>query len=188
MLLPTVTGQTAPPMAVAMGKAGTLYLMAQNRLGGLNQNDSGVLQSQSGGSGGLWGGPAYFNGPNGPMVFTQTGGDFLRGWAVNTGSTPSLTNTIVGTTSHGGYGGSLPIVSSNGSASGTGLVWLIDRYHTPFTLQAYDADSLGAPIVTFPIGTWSNTKENNPFLTPMEANGRVYAPGYLAVQVYGLLP
>ena len=26
------------------------------------------------------------------------------------------------------------------------------------------------------------------FLTPMEANGRVYAPGYLLVRVYGLTP
>ena len=44
------------------------------------------------GGGGLWGGPAYYDGPAGPTVFTQTGGDVLRAWSVATGTPPSLTN------------------------------------------------------------------------------------------------
>jgi len=187
MLLPAVTGQTAPPMAVAMGKSSILYLLNQNSLGGVRKNESGALQAQSGGGGGLWGGPAYYNGPAGPTVFTQTGGDVLRGWSVATGATPTLTNTVNGT-SGAGYGGSLPIVSSNGAAAHTGVVWLIDRANEPFSIEAYDAVSLGAPIFSAQIGTWSNASNGNPFLTPMEANGRVYAPGYLVVQVYGLTP
>jgi hypothetical protein len=187
MLLPPVSGQTAPPMAVAMGKASVLYLMSQNSLGGLKPNDAGVLQSQYGGGGGLWGGPAYYNGPSGPMVFTQTNGDVLHGWSVNTGATPSLTDTVNGT-SGAGYGGSLPIVSSNGAQGNTGVVWLIDRAQEPFSIEAYDATLLGNPIFSAQIGTWSNAGQGNPFLTPMEANGRVYAPGYLVVQVFGLTP
>jgi hypothetical protein len=187
MLLPVVAGQTAPPMAVAMGKASVLYLLSQNNLGGLKAGDSGALQSQYGGGGGLWGGPAYYDGPSGPTVLTQTGGDVLRAWAVASGSTPSLTNTVSGT-SYAGYGGSLPVVSSNGAKAKTGVVWLIDRANEPFSIEAYDAVALGNPIFSATIGTWSNAGNGNPFLTPMEANGRVYAPGYKVVQVYGLTP
>jgi len=187
MLIPPVAGQTAPPMAVAMGKASTLYLLDQTALGGLTANDQGALQSQYGNGGGLWGGPAFWNGSAGPMVLTQTNDDWLRGWAVAAGSTPSLTNTLHGTTS-AGYGGSLPIVSSNGATANTGVVWLIDRAQEPFSIEAYNAATLGAPIFTAQIGTWSNAGNGNPFLTPMEANGRVYAPGYKVVWVYGLTP
>jgi hypothetical protein len=162
-------------------------LLNQQSLGGLREGDAGALQSQSAGGGGLWGGPAYYNGPAGPTVITQTGGDVLRAWSVATGATPSLTDTINGT-SQAGYGGSLPIVSSNGAAPKTGVIWLIDRAQEPFSIEAYDASRLGDPIFAAQVGTWSNAGNGNPFLTPMEANGRVYAPGYLLVQVYGLTP
>jgi hypothetical protein len=184
MLLPTVTGQTAPPMAVQMGKSGTLYLLNQDNLGGQKPGDTGALQSQYGG-GGVWGGPAYYDGPNGPTVLMQGNGDVLKAWSVNTGSTPALTQTMTGN-SYGGYGGSLPIVSSNGA--GNGVVWLINRAQEPFSVEAYDASILGNPIFSAQVGMWSNAGQGNPFLTPMEANGRVYVPGYLLVQVYGLLP
>ena len=186
MLLPTVAGQTAPPMAVAMGKSSVLYLLNRNDLGHVKPNDSGALQAQPGGGSGLWGGPAFYNGPAGPTVFTQTDTDVLRGWAVATGATPSLTNSLTGTTTSG-YGGSMPIVSSNGAAAGTGVVWLIRR-SLPIQLEAYNATTLGAPIYVANAGTWSNPGEANPFLTPMQANGRVYVPAYLTVEVFGLTP
>ena len=187
MLLPAVTGQAAPPMAVAMGKASTLYLLNQTTLGGLQKNDAGALQSQNAGGNGLWGGPAYWNGSAGPTVLTQTDSDVLKAWSVATGATPSLTLSLSGT-SQAGYGGSLPIVSSNGATANTGVVWLIDRAQEPFSIEAYNASTLGAPIFSAQIGTWSNAGNGNPFLTPMEANGRVYAPGYKVVRVYGLKP
>ncbi len=187
MLLPPVPGQLAPHMAVAMGKTGTLYLLKRSHLGGLTADDSGPLQAQWAGGGGLWGGPAYYNGPSGPTVFTQTTKHTLRAWALDTGAKPSLTATVKGTSLAGG-GGSIPIVSSNGATPGTGVVWLINRAAEPFTIEAYDAEHLGAPIFTAPIGLWSNLAENNPYLTPMQANGRVYAAGDKVVQVFGLAP
>jgi len=187
MLLPPVTGQTAPPLAVAIGKSSVLYLLDQNKLGGETSGDAGALQSQKAGGYGLWGGPAYYDGPAGPTVFTQTGYDVLRAWSVATGSKPALTDTANGT-SYGGSGGSLPIVSSNGATANTGVVWLIDRAQEPFSIEAYDAVALGKPIFSAQIGSWSNQNKGNPFLTPLEANGRVYAPGYKVVQVFGLTP
>jgi len=187
MVVPFLKGQTAPPMAVAMGKSSVLYLLNRNNLGGLKNNDAGALQAQSGGGGGLWGGPAFYNGPKGPTVYTQTNGDVLHAWALTTGAAPSLTNVANGS-SGAGYGGSLPIISSNKATANTGVVWLINRANEPFSIEAYDAVKLGAPLFSAQIGTWSNAGNGNPFLTPMEANGRVYAPGYLVVQVYGLTP
>jgi hypothetical protein len=186
MLIPPVSA-AAPLMAVAMGKSSELYLLNQASLGGFKPNNVGALQSQSGGGSGLWGGPAFYSGPSGPTVFTQTGGDLLRAWSVSTTSTPTLTLAATGA-SNAGYGGSLPIASSNGANAHTGVVWLIDRANEPFSIEAYDAVALGAPIFSAQVGTWSNAGNGNPFLTPMQANGRVYAPGYKLVQVFGLTP
>lgn len=188
MLIPTVPGQTAPPMAVAMGKDATLYLLNQTRLGGTKINDTGALQSQRlGCSGcGIWGGPGYYGSPTGGIVYTQISGDVLRAFSVATGSSPSLTQIAAGTTG-AGYGGSLPIVSSNGAAPSTGVVWLIRRGAT-IQLEAYDAMSLGAPLFAANAGVWSNQNYGNSFLTVMEANGRVYVPAYKTVTVFGLAP
>jgi hypothetical protein len=187
MLLPSVAGQTGPPLAAAMGKAGILYLLNRNTLGGMQPNDAGALQAQNAGPGGLFGGLAYYNGPSGPTIFSQTTDNPLSAWAVGTGSTPSLTLRASGTDA-GGFGGSLPIVSSNGALPNTGVVWLIDRAESPFSIEAYDAVKLGAPIFSAQIGVWSNAHHGKEFLTPTVVNGRVYAPGYLVVQVYGLAP
>jgi len=184
MLLPVVQGQTAPPMAVAMGKAAVLYLLDQDKLGKEKAGDTGALQWQQLGSSGLWGGPAYYGGPTGGMVYVQIDSDVLRGYSVATGSQPALTQVAAGT-SQAGYGGSLPIVSSNGAAAKTGVVWLIKRGAT-IQLEAYDALSLGSPLFASNAGTWSNQGYGNSFLTPMEANGRVYVPAYLTVTVFGL--
>jgi hypothetical protein len=115
------------------------------------------------------------------MVYVQVTSDVLRGFSVATGANPALTQAATGTT-NAGYGGSLPIVSSNGSSSG--VVWLIRRGTTE-QLEAYDALTLGTPLFAANAGSWSNGAGNS-FLTPMEANGRVYVPAYKTVTVFGL--
>jgi hypothetical protein len=57
------------------------------------------------------------------------------------------------------------------------------RRSKPLELEAYDAVKLGAPIFSANAGTWSG---DDSFLTPMEANGRVYAPSEKMVMVFGL--
>lgn len=187
MLIPPVNGQAAPPLAVAMGKDAVLYLLDSTKLGGKRKNDSGALQSQrlANSGSGIWGGPAYYMTATGGTVFAQTDSDVLRAFSVNTGSTPALTQTVHGTT-QAGYGGSLPIVSSNGTAAGTGIVWLARRAHT-VQLEAYDAALLGAPVYAATAGTWANP-DNNAFVTPLEANGRVYVGATGTVSVFGLTP
>jgi hypothetical protein len=188
MLLPTVTGQTAPPLAVAIGKDANFYLFNQRTLGGITPGDTAPIQTLSLGSnyGGLWGGPAFYDGPAGPRIFVQVSYGVLRAFSVSTGAPPALKDVLKGR-SAAGFGGSIPIVSSNGALAHTGVVWVIRRSN-PVEIEAYDAEALGAPIYSANIGPWSNQANQNPFLTAMEANGRVYAPNYRSVSVFGLTP
>jgi hypothetical protein len=183
MLLPVAAGQKAPPMAVAMGKDPTLYLVNRSALPGLQGPGKSPLQALSQ-SGGVWGTPAYYGGPTGGRgrVFYQMNGDVLRSFAVNV-TTGKLLNVVNGT-SNAGWGGSMPIVSSNGRVANTGIVWLIRRGVT-LQLEAYDALKLGAPLFASNAGTWRNSF-GNAYVTPLEANGRVYVGGYLTVNVFGL--
>lgn len=181
LLIPPVEGQTAPPLLVAMGKASTLYLLDSTHLDGLEgHNGYQALQKFQVG-GGCWCGPAYYVGPSGGIVYYQSGGDVLRSFSVATGSNPKLTQLAAGTTG-AGYGGSFPIVSSNGSTSGTAVVWLIRRGTTE-QLEAYDAVNLGAPLFAANAGNWNTS---GPFLSPLEANGRVYVGAFKTVTVFGL--
>ena len=183
MLVPHVAGNKGPDTAVAIGKSGILYLLNQRSLGGLTPGDTRPFQKIPVYHG-VWGGPAYYSGPTGPTVFEQGDGGVLSSFRVTTGSAPVFLTKSNGT-SGGGYGGSLPIVSSNGATAGTGVVWVVRR-SAPIELEAYDAEALGDPIYTANIGKWSNDNDNNPFLTAMEANGRVYVASYLTVKVFGL--
>ncbi|HWA92577.1 MAG TPA: hypothetical protein VG889_21275 [Rhizomicrobium sp.] len=181
MLIPMVDGQTAPPMLVGSGKSGTVYLLNADNLGGLEHNGQGSLQKI--GQGGCWCAAAYYRNASGNgVVFYQGNGDNLHAYQVNTGATPSLTNVANGS-GGGGFGGSFPIVSSNGTTANTGVVWLIRRNSTE-QLEAYNAATLGAPIFHSNAGTWSNG--SRAYLTPLVANGRVYVPAYKTVTVFGL--
>jgi hypothetical protein len=62
------------------------------------------------------------------------------------------------------------------------------RRTIPMEIEAYDAVKLGKPLYAAKIGTWSNPDQANAFLSLMEANGRVYAPAYKTVKVFGLTP
>jgi hypothetical protein len=181
MLLPVVSGQQAPPMAVTQGKNKVLYLLNANKLGALEGQGRGPLATYT-----LlqrcWCGPAYYGDPNGALVYYQGSQDILHAYRVSTAKKPSLTDAFDGTTTAGG-GGSFPVVTSNGTTPSTAVVWLIRR-GMPEQLEAYDAATLGAPIYSGTAGTWSNGY--NAFITPLVANGRAYVGAYKTVTVFGL--
>lgn len=181
MLLPNL-GTGTPPLAAALGKNNNLHLLNRSSMGGLKPNNGGTLQTLKVTGRGLWGGPAYYAGPNGPTIFVQTGHDVLKSYSVSTGAGPRLTEFRQGTTA-AGWGGSIPEVTSNGATAGSGVVWLLRRTD-PVELEAYDAAKLGDPLFSANIGHWSGSA--NSFLTPIAANGRVYAPNYKTVSVFGL--
>lgn len=184
MLLPPQ--QAADPYtAVAMGKFSTLYLLNRENLGKVQSNDAGALQSIPNTGFGVWGGPAYYSGPAGQFVYYQADGSPLLAFAVgeNNNGVPQLKLTSTGS-SNAGYGGSLPVVSSNGQKPGTAVVWLVNRSR-PLQLEAYDATDLSHLLFQGQAGTWENT-QNNGFVTPLVAAGKVYVPSSGVISVFGL--
>jgi hypothetical protein len=115
-------------------------------------------------------------------VFFQGGGDGLRAYRVATTGTPQLTQIAQGT-SGADFGGSFPVVSSNGQVANSGVVWLI-RHGDTMQIEAYNAELLGDPLFAADAGQWSNGSRG--YLSPTVANGRVYVPAYKTVTVFGL--
>jgi hypothetical protein len=167
-------------LAVAMGKASKLFLLHQSNLGHEGPGNPGAVQVFQDSGNGVWGGPAYFGGPGGPWVYYQTDNDRVRAFKL-TGSSlsqSSASNVV------GGYGGSSPIVTSNGMTDGTGLLWVIERSN-PLVLEAYDARNLGQPLFSHSAGSWNNPN-HNPFISPLVANGKAYVGGSSTLTVFGL--
>ena len=75
----------------------------------------------------------------------------------------------------------LPPLLSAGSTA-TGVVWVALR-SDPVQLEAYNAETLGDPIFVGNAGSW---QAGRAFVTPMEANGRVYLGATNTVSVFGL--
>ncbi len=182
ILLPPSAG-TYPHMAVAMGKSGVMYLLNTDALGGLGH----FIQHYNVNPGsGVWGGPAFYNGPLGRFVYYQTNGQGLSVYqqTVDSKGTPHLYLESARGASGGGYGGSLPIGSSWGQKPLTGVLWLVQRNST-LRLEAYSARESTRLLFAGDAGTWSNP-HNNGFVTPLVANGRVYVPAEGTISVFGL--
>jgi len=182
MLIPVVEGQTAPPMIIGSGKAGTAYLLDSSHLNGL-EGSNGYQALQKISTGGCWCGPAYYGGPSGGILYYQGSGDLLRAYSVATGNTPQLTQ-VAASTDGAGFGGSFPVISSNGTTAGTAVVWAVERGSPTEYLAAYDAGNMGDPLFKATAGSWSNGSRS--YLSPLVANGRVYVPAYKTVTVFGL--
>jgi hypothetical protein len=184
MLLPTQQG-SVKQVAVAQGKASKIFLLDRHNLGKEQSNDAGALQTIPNTGGGVWGGPAYYNGPTGQFVYYQAGGAPLLAFSVmqNSNGVPQLQLASSGP-SYAGYGGSTPVVSSNGQMPGTGIVWLVNR-STPLVLEAYDATDVSRLLFSGAAGQWANP-QNNGFVTPLVANGKVYVPATGTISVFGL--
>jgi hypothetical protein len=91
-------------------------------------------------------------------------------------------------------GGVIPVVSSNGTAAGTAIVWFVQRPAassdvnpgTPLTLYAYSATNLSQPLVSILGGTWTHADNSNANIVPTIAKGRVYVASNMQLRIYGL--
>jgi len=197
LLLPDQQG-SIPHFAVAGGKDGRAFLLNRDNLGGYTAGGpDNVLQTFSMGS--CWCGPAYFVGSDGlPYVLTG-GANGVISWQLQT--TPSV--KLVQETSTGGRavrglpdnGGVLPVVSSNGTTTGSGVLWFVQRPvtssdkdpGTPVTLWAYAASDFTQSLVSVAAGTWTHAVGSNANLVPTVANGKVYVASNKQLQIFGLL-
>jgi hypothetical protein len=175
--LPSSFGTSAiPHLMVEVGKEGKLFLLNRDNLGGKAQGSGGtdaVVQSL-GPFGGLWGHPAVYGGEGGYIYYPQTFGTMLA-FKNGTNGQGSPALTLAGnSTETFGYTSGSPVVTSNGTTAGSGVVWIVNVDDTTGAngrLCAYNAVPTNSHLNLlrcFPIGTATK------FSTPATTAGRVY--------------
>jgi hypothetical protein len=176
--LPASFGTASHPHLLAeIGKDGRLFLLDRDHLGGKNQKTGGgddVLQVL-GPYKGVWGKPAVYGGEGGYLYVVQNSGEMLAfKYGVDGSGNPAL--SLAGNTSEDfGYTSGAPIVTSDGTTPGSGVVW-VTNVDGPTgangRLCAYDAVPANSHLNLlrcFPIGTAAK------FTSAAAAGGRVYA-------------
>ena len=142
---------------------------------------------------GVWGGPAYYGGSLGNIVYYCGDHGPLQAITIKNGTlapqmvAPAIPSQTPPSELFPGEGGVIPIVTSHGSKPHTGIVWVITRVPdnvTDLRLRAYDAEDLTKPrLFDAAVGTWSGS---GAFLAPVVANGKVYVASDRVLTVYGL--
>lgn len=159
---------------------------------------SNFLQTQPG----VWDGPAFYVGPDGPFVFY--GGNGEDGGKPNLVRFNLTNNTLIRPMINFGgmmitdpksevpneifpLGGGTPIVTSDQGVDNTGIVWVVkraDRAGAPdpqnLNLLAYDARDLRNQLFKNQFGKWGTPKQGGgfvggrAFIEPVVINGKVY--------------
>ncbi len=201
LLLPDQPG-AYPHILVQAGKEGKIYVVNRDQMtsGNTHYNpvancastDPEILEeSASGAIGGMWSMPAYWNN----TLYFWGSGDVLKSIPLVNGL-PNFNNVTTNSISIG-FPGATPSISSNGTESGTAILWAIDgsRYgppgpaHAQSVLHAIDAAAIGSEL-------WNSSQASNgrdkagdavKFSVPTIANGKVYVGTSTEVDVYGLL-
>jgi len=220
LIIPQQQGSSSN-LLVTAGKDGEVFLLDRNNLGGysgpqgitqglvyLTNNNAlfptvtrpGVtaMQAQGDNSPGVWGGPAYYNGPFGPFIFYCSNGqdgnskNLVRFNLANNALIRPMSGAMVDPKSQDAtnvffLGGGTPIVSSDQSSTGTGILWVIKRgdnnnnqIPSNIRLLAYDATDLSTPLQNIQYGRWGtpaaapNKTGGRAFIEPTVINGRVY--------------
>ena len=168
-------------LAVGAGKDGHLYVVDRNNLGKFNPSANNVYQDLPGVlPNGVWGVPAYFN----STVYFCDVNDTLKSFAIANGR---LSTTPMHTAASFTYPGVLPSISASGSSNG--IVWAIENTGTA-VLHAFSASDLTQEL--YNSNQAANSRDHfgsgNKFITPMIADGKVFAATTNSVAVFGLLP
>lgn len=190
--LPASMGSPQEPnVLLADGKQGMLYVLNANNLGGYQQGAGGSddVPAEDGPYGGVWSKPAVWPGDGG-YVYIPTAG--TAGFSTNGGSLNvfqrEVSNSgivslqLVGQTVNSGdtfgYGSGAPIVTSNGTTSGSAVVWIIHANNSSGAnsqLEAFNADptnpgTQGSLEEIWQSGTFTSTVYTQPGVD----NGVVY--------------
>jgi len=183
MVLPDLNFGAASTLHLALGagKDGNLYVVDRNNMGKFSPSSNNVYQELAGAlPNGVWGVPAYFN----STIYYSDVNSTLKSFSISSGT---LAATPVETTASFTYPGVLPSVSANGSSNG--IVWVIENTGTA-VLHAYAANDLTQELYNSnqASGGRDHFGSGNKFITPMIADGKVFAATTNSVAVFGLLP
>ena len=183
MVLPDLNYGTAGVLnlAVGAGKDGNLYVVNRNNMGKFSKTANNVYQELQGAlSNGVWGVPGYFN----STVYYCDVNATLKSFAIANGK---LSTTPVQTGASFTYPGLLPSVSANGSSNG--IVWAIENTGNA-VLHAFAANDLTHELYNSNQASGGRDQfgSGNKYMTPMIADGKVFAATPTSVAVFGLLP
>ncbi|MDQ2902264.1 MAG: malectin [Chloroflexota bacterium] len=191
-----ITGSNA---LIGGGKEGRPYVVSTTNMGqytsdpnltcngSAEENRTNVDKIQQelppGTTGPIFSTPAFWNGPNGQYVYLSSVNSPTKAYSWSNGKL-STTPTSATAVSFGFTGGD-PVVSSNGTAPGTGILWTIG----PDTiLRAYDASNLGNELYD------SNQNASRDgisgyvkFSTPAVANGEVFVGTSANLAIFGII-
>lgn len=160
-----------PNLIVEVGKEGAVWLLNADDLGGFKQQNPGAgdrVVGRFGPDGGVWSKPTPWGGDGG-WVYVPTAAPgpantgssgFLHAYkyGLDAGGKPTL--ALTGSSSDGfGFGSGTPVVTSDGTTTGSALVWTIwmaGGSGANAQLRAYDPVPVGGTMQlrrSFPIGT-----------------------------------
>jgi uncharacterized repeat protein (TIGR02543 family) len=190
--LPASMGTSQEPnVMLEVGKEGILYGLNMNALGGYLQGPGGsdAVPSESGPYGGVWSRPTVWPGDGGYVYVptTSTVSFGTNGGALNVfqrmvSASGAVWFQLVGATTNSsntfGFGSGAPMVTSNGTVSGSSLLWIIhdnDASGSGAQLQAYNP----IPQNPGPNGTlqevWhASIGDSTKFSEPGVDNGKIY--------------
>jgi hypothetical protein len=184
MVLPDLqdSAQNTWHLAVGAGKDTNMYIVNRDMMGKFNvQNDNAIYQELNGAlPGGVWAMPAYFNG----TIYYGSVNAALKAFPI--ANAKVATSAASASSASFGYPGTTPSVSANGTSNG--IVWAVQNGGTA-VLHAYDAGNLATEL--YNSSQAANGRDNfagNKFITPMIANGKVFAGTPTGVIVFGELP
>ena len=137
----------------------------------------------------MWGTWGYWHGPSGEYVYGSGAGSKLTQWRL--GSDGRLDPTPVAQAPEAfAFPGAIPVVSSDESKAGTGIVWTVDG-QTGATLRAFDASDISREL-------WNSDRDQardglddtggfNHFVAATVAAGEVFVGDQSHLEIYGTL-
>lgn len=187
LLLPAQNGAPSN-LAVALGKAGKMYLLnADDLSNGGKSGNARAYDIVDGGS--CWCGEFYFQDSDGLGRVVSSGDNVIRVWEVQT--TPKLKlikQSESASIENGQDPGVFTTVSSNNLQAGSAVVWALGRpvNFNPGNIKLYAFDpENGNTLFASEAGVWPSP-DSNADLVPVVANGRVYVASYKTVSIFGL--
>lgn len=178
-------GTAHPRLIVQSGKEGYVYLLDRDSLGGYQQGANGgdAVVQRIGQFGGVWGKAAAWSGDGGYVYMATASGGTTAGatagqlnafkYGVDGSGKPGLTR-VASSSDAFGLSSSPPVVSSNGTTSGTAVVWVVyapNGTGVGAQLRAYRPVPVNGQMVmlgSWPVGTAAK------FNPPLVDGDRVY--------------
>jgi outer membrane protein assembly factor BamB len=160
-----------------------IFLVNRDAMGKFNaSNDNAIYQELTSaleGNTGVFAMPAYFN----STVFYGAVDDNLKAFSIVNAKLVSPAGSASSASFE--YPGTTPSVSANGSSNA--IIWAVENA-SGGVLHAYDATNLSNELYNSNQAGARDNFQDNKFITPMIANGKVYVGTPNSVAVFGLFP